>query len=134
MNNCQCVPLLAALGLLAALAGGCSSSDVLPSPAQPQQAAVVCDGNPNWCAILTNEIEIDTGLYIDGIKVADAGPRLSVRVPVPAGETHLVNYCRYLKDNHLFGLYSETKTRCRVPESVLFDKNKTIVIYDRGIE
>jgi hypothetical protein len=115
--------------------GACSSDDTVAPDAGPKTertAGLACDGNPNWCVSLSNEIRITSLLYVDGVKVAEAGPEQTVRYPVRAGETHKINYCRVYGSDYLFGLMTTRSLKCRTPETVLFDGNKSMIIYDDG--
>jgi len=107
------------------IATGCATST-----SSSVDSAVACDGKPNWCLVIANEIKVDAGLFVDGQKVALVGAEQTARVPVPAGEVHQVNYCKYFNDGYLFGLIPQTKMKCRGPETVKFEQNHTIVIYD----
>ena len=101
--------------------------------APEQERKEVCDGKPYWCVIATNEIRRDIGIYLDGQKIATAESEGKAVIPVAAGETHAINYCKYVRVNkELFGLIGSTRAVCSRPETVAFDKNKIILIYDES--
>ena len=94
-------------------------------------AETACDGRPNWCLTVANEVANETGVYVDGQTVATAPAQGSVKVPLAAGESHQVNYCRNVRVNkELFGLIGDTKVLCSKPAAVALDGNQTKIVYD----
>ena len=128
-NNHKIVPPLSAgLGLLLGLLmSGCTLSR------PPVAADVACDGRPNWCIIVGNEVLRDRGVYIDGQKVATAPAQGSVKVPLLAGESHQINYCWERGSSDMFGLFSDAKIVCNIPTTVVLDGNQTKVLYDSAM-
>ncbi len=103
-----------------------------PEPATPE-AAASCNGQPDWCLTVANEVARDTSVYLDGEKAATAPAEGSVRIPVPAGQTRMVNFCKEVPvSQELFGLISSKKILCSKPEPILFDKNQTKIVYDNN--
>lgn len=90
-----------------------------------------CDGQPNWCLTVASEVMNDTGVYIDGREVATAPAEGVVKVPLPAGESHQINYCRKVRvDYELFGLLSKTKALCSKPAALTLTANENKIIYE----
>lgn len=93
-----------------------------------------CNGNPNWCLSVANQLENDTNVYLDGKLAGVAKAQDQVKVEVRHDQTHLVNYCRELVVGDLmFGLFGKTKMICSHPEKLLFDTNQDVVLYDRNM-
>lgn len=122
-------PRRPAIGLVAGLLAGMTVSGCATFGAGTNEIA--CNGQPNWCLTVANEVTNDTGVFVDGKEVAKAPAEGSVKVPLPAGEAHQVNYCRKVPvDYELFGLISSSKALCSKPATVTLNNNETKIIYE----
>lgn len=114
-----------------ALAGVLAIGATLSACSSTPKMVSSCDGKPDWCVIVANEVANPTSVYVDGQKAGTVPAEATISVPVPAGGTHAINYCKEVRVNEqLFGLWSDKKILCTKPESVEFTKNKNAIIYD----
>lgn len=100
-----------ALTLMLALSG---CADFIDPP--PPEA---CNGQPNWCLSVGNEVAHDTIVYVDGRKVAVVPGEELVKIPLAAGIAYQVNYCQE----------RGSKILCSKPAEMTMDRNQTKIIY-----
>jgi len=94
-------------------------------PGTSSEAKPGCDGTPNWCVAVSNEMAYEVRVYVDGRLAATAESDGSANFSLPANEARLVNYCR---DGG--NIITGRKNLCSRPAPVTLTGNQVKVIFD----